>query len=308
MVDSLIFIHYVAIILVEIRQLQTIYTIKILRSPDGQSRTYSIGQLSVQRAAVLCLEWYYRDFPVYNPYLENAIHRKSNKVSQSNMSANKYKVYDVDGPLGGPAGGDSLTEQKSKAIFAAAARRRDAGHNERYYEEQEYERRVAKRKSRLLTAAEESFTHIKRLREESGPAIPMDSKEAADAIFPSMARALQKFLRVTRQQPAYTIEMIMEHLARCVNYDMSPKAFLEEFLYPGQVINHPKQTCEEEAWSLVSETFLSRGIDNGTQFVLKKSDISLLCVVKQMPYFNISEKVLESQDRFVLRLNSETSV
>jgi len=82
MVDSLIFIHYVAIILVEIRQLQTIYTIKILRSPDGQSRTYSIGQLSVQRAAVLCLEWYYRDFPVYNPYLENAIHRKSNKVSQ----------------------------------------------------------------------------------------------------------------------------------------------------------------------------------------------------------------------------------
>jgi len=76
----------------------------------------------------------------------------------------------------------------------------------------------------------------------------------------------------------------------------------------GQVINHPKQTCEEEAWSLVSETFLSRGIDNGTQFVLKKSDISLLCVVKQMPYFNISEKVLESQDRFVLRLNSETSV
>ena len=48
------------------------------------------------------------------------------------MSATKFKVYDVDGPLGGPAGGDPVVDQKSKAIFAAAARRRDAGHNERY--------------------------------------------------------------------------------------------------------------------------------------------------------------------------------
>ncbi len=34
-----------------------------------------------------------------------------------------------------------------------------------------------------------------------GPAIPMDPMEAAQSIFPSMARALQKYLRVTRQQP-----------------------------------------------------------------------------------------------------------
>lgn len=82
MVDALIFVHYVAIILVEIRQLQTMYSIKIIRSPDGASKTYNIGQLSIQRAAVSCLEWYYRDFTVYNPYLENAVHRKSNKASQ----------------------------------------------------------------------------------------------------------------------------------------------------------------------------------------------------------------------------------
>lgn len=82
MVDSLIFVHYIAVVLVELRQLQTMYSIKIVRSPDGQSRTYNIGQLSIQRAAVSCLEWYYRDFTVYNPYLENAVHRKSNKASQ----------------------------------------------------------------------------------------------------------------------------------------------------------------------------------------------------------------------------------
>lgn len=82
MVDALLFVHYVTIVLIEIRQLQTMYSIKIIRSPDGEARTYNIGQLSIQRAAICCLEWYYRDFSVYNPYLENAIHRKSNKASQ----------------------------------------------------------------------------------------------------------------------------------------------------------------------------------------------------------------------------------
>ena len=65
------------------------------------------------------------------------------------------------------------------------------------------------------------------------PSTPMDSKEAAGAIFPSMARSLQKYLRITRQQPAYTMEVILEHLAKCVNYDMSPRAFLEEYLQSG---------------------------------------------------------------------------
>lgn len=67
----------------------------------------------------------------------------------------------------------------------------------------------------------------------SGPAMPMDSMEAAQAIFPSMARALQKYLRITRQQPAYPVTTIHEHLAQCISHDMSPKAFLEEFLSPG---------------------------------------------------------------------------
>ena len=49
-----------------------------------------------------------------------------------------------------------------------ASRRKDGSHNERFYEEYEYERRVKKRRSRLVTAAEEAFTHIKRLKEEQG--------------------------------------------------------------------------------------------------------------------------------------------
>ena len=55
-------------------------------------------------------------------------------------------------------------------MFAAAARRRDTSHNDRFYDEQEYERRVRKRKARLLVAAEEAFTHIKRMQDEQGKA------------------------------------------------------------------------------------------------------------------------------------------
>jgi hypothetical protein len=62
----------------------------------------------------------------------------------------------------------------------------------------------------------------------------MDPSEAAQAIFPSMARALQKYLRVTRQQPRYTVEGILAHLATCLGNDMSPKAFLEKYLTQGE--------------------------------------------------------------------------
>jgi vang-like len=166
LVDALLFIHYLAIIMLEIRQLQPQYSIRVVRSPDGESRCYNLGQLSIQRAAVWVLEQYYRDFNVYNPYLEH-IPRRSQKL-------NNFKFYDIDGGNNGGgggsgnAGGSQSAASRSRAVFAAAARSRDSSHNDRFYEEQEYERRVRKRKARLIVAAEEAFTHIKRMQEEGG--------------------------------------------------------------------------------------------------------------------------------------------
>lgn len=40
------------------------------------------------------------------------------------------------------------------------------GHNDRYHDVEEYERKVRKRRARLISATEESFTHIRRMREE----------------------------------------------------------------------------------------------------------------------------------------------
>lgn len=48
LLDSLLFVHYLAIILMELRHRQPQYYIKIVRSPDGESRSYSIGHMSIQ--------------------------------------------------------------------------------------------------------------------------------------------------------------------------------------------------------------------------------------------------------------------
>lgn len=64
----------------------------------------------------------------------------------------------------------------------------------------------------------------------------MDPTEAAQAVFPSLARALQKYLRLTRQQPQYSIDSILAHLADCLSHDLTPKAFLEPFFVQAPVL------------------------------------------------------------------------
>jgi len=59
---------------------------------------------------------------------------------------------------------------------------------------------------------------------------PMDPEQAAQAIFPTMARALQKYLRITRQQPRHTMESVLQHLSHCISHEISAKAFLEKYL------------------------------------------------------------------------------
>lgn len=80
-----------------------------------------------------------------------------------------------------------------------------------------------------MVAVEEAFTHVRRMKKEDERATPsdiMDVHEAALAVFPSMARALQKYLRTTRRQHCHTMESIQKHLAFCLINNMSPKVNL----------------------------------------------------------------------------------
>ncbi|CAF4312965.1 unnamed protein product, partial [Adineta steineri] len=100
-----------------------------------------------------------------------------------------------------------------------------------FYDELDYERRVRKRRTKLLSSCEDAFTHVRKcLNEKYGTHIPMDAREAAQAVFSSMSRSLQKYLRVTRQQPYFTRESIITHLATCLSHDLSPRTFLERYV------------------------------------------------------------------------------
>lgn len=67
----------------------------------------------------------------------------------------------------------------------------------------------------------------------------MDPREAAQAIFPSMARALQKYLHTTRQQHYHTMESILQHLAFCITNNMTPKVWQGPFATKGCRIQLP---------------------------------------------------------------------
>ena len=52
----------------------------------------------------------------------------------------------------------------NSTVVSVASKR--GSHNERFFEEYEYEKKLKKRRARLITAAEEAFTHIKRIQED----------------------------------------------------------------------------------------------------------------------------------------------
>eukprot|EP00063_Salmo_salar_P045491 XP_014020326.1 PREDICTED: vang-like protein 1 isoform X2 [Salmo salar] len=309
LVDSLLFVHYLAIVLLELRQLQPCYSLCVIRSTDGETRYYNLGQLSIQRAALSLLEFYYRDFPLHNPALLSASKHRAAKHLAG------LKVYTVDGPVN-PAGsggsGGSQVGGQSRAMISAAARRRDATHNELYYEEADHDRRVRKRRARLVVAVEEAFIHVRRMQQEEQKASPgdvMDVREAALAIFPSMARALQKYLRTTRRQHCHSMDSIQRHLAFCLTHNMSPKAFLEAYLSPGPTLQYGRERWMAGQWTLVSESAVTSGLKEDTVFSLRCLDFSLAVTVKSIPYIQMTEEYVDPKShKFTLSLQSETSV
>lgn len=61
---------------------------------------------------------------------------------------------------------------------------------------------------------------------------PMEPHEAARSIYPTMAKALQKYLKFTKQSNGSTkhnLNSIYDHLTNCLRYDLSPRTFLERF-------------------------------------------------------------------------------
>ncbi|XP_075707377.1 vang-like protein 1 [Rhinoderma darwinii] len=208
LVDAFIFIHYLAVVLLEIRQLQPFYILKVVRSSDGEARSYTIGRVSLQRCALFVLENYYKDFPSVTPRPQI---RKTKKQERS--------LEDRGGLVDGV---DDSNMSQSQALIPSSTNYKD-----RYYADIEQERRIRRRRARLVVAVHRSFSQVQRLDNRMKPGQAIDPREAAQSIFPLIAQSLQRYLRSTRQTHLYSMEAIIQHLALCLTHNMSPQGRYE---------------------------------------------------------------------------------
>lgn len=67
-----------------------------------------------------------------------------------------FKMYDIEG-LGAEC---TISEANARALMEATAKRRIGGHNERFHDVVDWERRVQKRKYRLISTTEDAFASV----------------------------------------------------------------------------------------------------------------------------------------------------
>lgn len=70
-----------------------------------------------------------------------------------------------------PASESQSIGMKPNEVTPISMRHRGVGHSDRFYKELDYERKVARRRARLLTAAEEAFSVVRRVQAEEKGAI-----------------------------------------------------------------------------------------------------------------------------------------
>jgi vang-like len=140
-----------------------------------------------------------------------------------------------------------------------------------------------------------------------------------------MSRSLQKYLRITRQQPYFTRQSIISHLSICLSHDLSPRAFLERYI---QIESQPLATLIfptlnhniEQSWTIQCDKktdenktiSINQSISSNLIVVLKQEHaehITLICTFYQMPRVHLIERLFDiKNNKFVLKLSSETSV
>lgn len=334
LLENLLWVHYLAVILMEVRHQQSRFHVKVVRSPDGVSKSFTLGQTCIQRAAVSVLDRYYADFAQYNPHLDEMFsmgsRKKGNNKSSngnnnpaitstiaergsilgngSNNMSGGLKYYEVDAGAingNGSAGGTNANIAASEASTRFESHPSNncrSSHGSRKREEQ-----IERRKRRLISCTLNAFNRIRSADINSSPTSSATPLEIAQAVFPSIDRSLRKYLRATKQQ--YTQEAILKHLSLILTYGLSAHTFLEKYLSNYPVQNYDLKRQDVQTWDLFSDVQVNRSICDGTTIVLRQDEISLLVTFSSLPFFNLKEVVPDSKNnRFVLTINSESSV
>ncbi|MFH4980294.1 hypothetical protein AB6A40_007003 [Gnathostoma spinigerum] len=311
LLDALLYYHYVSVIILELRALRPEFIVTIVRDPDGESQTFNIGFMSIQEAAVHILRKYNTTFPSYNPYLDKTGGITYAKFpSGASQTSAGFKMYDIEG-LGAKC---TISEANTRMLMEVAAKHRTSSHNERYHEIMEWERRLQRRKYRLISTTEDAFASVQSItagnQQNKVLGEPMEALGAAQAVFSAIARPLNKYLKLTRQQPRHNADQVVAHLARCLSLRFSAATFLQRFFSPKYP---PPERVDEVKWSIVCNTQTSAAVKHGTIFVLRchqreeDAGVQLLCSIHSLPFFNLTEQQTTTS-KFALKITSESTV
>ncbi|KAI1725463.1 strabismus protein domain-containing protein [Ditylenchus destructor] len=302
LLDILLFVHCIWIFF-ELRQFRPVYSVTIVRDPDGETHTHEIGHMSIQEAAVQVLRIYHTYFPSYNSYLDY-----SRQSAATAGVPSGFKLYDIEGR----GEGTTLSEASARILVEATSRRRMAGHNDMLYEELEWEKRYKKRKYRLLSCTEEVFSQVQAVRNNNSnqkPFAQMDTTAAAKTVLGGIAKPLNRFLRFTRQQPNHLPKQVSEHLEQCLAYRFSARTFLQRFFSNK---NPPSEIVSQSKWSILCNMQASSSLKHGASFVLRshntnssESGIQLYCTFSAFPFYNITEQNTPEKSKFELKITTD---
>uniref|UniRef100_A0AC35UEW9 RGS domain-containing protein n=1 Tax=Rhabditophanes sp. KR3021 TaxID=114890 RepID=A0AC35UEW9_9BILA len=249
-----------------------------------------------EEAGVKVIQFYFSSFPSYNFHLDKQVREGGRHFkSSSSAIAPGFKMYDIEGISGQQ---HQLSEANAHAIIEAASRRRHAGHSEIMKEEFDMERRIKRKKYRLLSCAEEAFAHIQSISSLTANenAFIQESQEASKAartVFNIIVRPLTKYLKLSRQQTNHPATEVMRHIENCLTLKLSAKTFLQRFFSDKFPV---KMEDDESKWSIVSNESSSSTITPNKNFLLRchsddpENAIQLYCTISHIPFINLLEQ------------------
>ncbi|NXF38269.1 VNG2A protein, partial [Nyctibius bracteatus] len=293
LVDALLFVHYLAVVLLELRQLQPQFTLKAVRSADGASRFYNVGHLRYgEGGTYIYAHTYICAQTCTYIYARTYVHTRTFMFTY--IYAHTY-----------------ICAHACTYIYAHTCVRTHAhSYLHTYMHIHTCVHTYARTYMRIHT-----YTHMHICaRMCTHVHIHIGTYIYAHTYMRTHAHS---YLHICTY--IHTCTYMHIHICAYIHIGTyicdvhvsfpSSKAFLERYLTAGPTIQYHKDRWLAKQWTLVSEEPVTNGLKDGVVFVLKRQDFSLVVSTKKIPFFKLSEEFVDPKShKFVMRLQSETSV
>ncbi|CAD5221861.1 unnamed protein product [Bursaphelenchus xylophilus] len=263
----------------------TMFRVTITRDPDGEVHVVQLGQTSIQEIAVEILRFYETNFSNFN--LQTYRSRTGAAQKNITMPTAGFKLYDIDGNAS-----QGVDEEAMKKMVEVAAKQSAALSSDYCMEEGDRERKMRRKKYRLLLSTEEAFAQINSMNQKfvSDEMSRLDPIKSAKMVSGAIGKHLHRYLKHTHQQAEFPPTMVQHDLETCFRNQLSARTFLSRFFSP----QRSQAAIPESRWTILSERIVTQQIQDGTEFVLRCRDdnsgnIQLYCTVNKFPFFNFTE-------------------